>query len=103
MRPVTAFGELTTSYTRPWMLIFRGGQLAGQGPRTVLAWCHEAIAQNNHINAYRVTVIRGNRLCLRTVTILPHEIAWAFAQRPFLKPTAQAIRKAKKHLAATSL
>ena len=103
MSPVTAFGELTTSYYRPWMLIFRGGQLAGQGPRTVLAWCHEAIAQNNHINAYRVTVMRGDRPCLRPITILPHEIAWAFAQRPFLKPTAIAIRKAKKHLAATSL
>ena len=103
MRPVTAFGELTTSYYRPWMLIFRGGQLAGQGPRTVLAWCHEAIAQNNHINAYRVTVMRGDRPCLRPITVLLHEIAWVFAQRPFLKPTAPAIRKAKKHLAATSL
>ena len=103
MRPVTAFGELTTSYTRPWMLIFRGGQFAGQRPRTVLAWCHKAIAQNNHINAYRVTVMRGDRPCLRPITVLLHEIAWVFAQRPFLKPTAPAIRKATKHLAATSL
>ena len=49
------------------------------------------------------TVMRGDRPCLRPITVLLHEIAWVFAQRPFLKPTAQAIRIAKNRLAATSL
>ena len=93
-----AFIDLKTSYYHPWMLIFRGGRLAGQRPRTTLAWCHEAIAENNHIKGYHVTVIRGDRLCSRTVKILPHEIAWEFKGRSIFRPSAQAIRQAKERL-----
>lgn len=66
--------KMTTSYYAPWALIYAGGQVPGQRPRTKPAWIHEAIAVDNNIVGYRVRIMNGGRFNKQTTKIEPSMI-----------------------------
>jgi len=51
---------LKTSVASPWALILSGGAVAGQRPRTTLAWIVQAFEEGGRVVAYQIVPHEGN-------------------------------------------